>query len=160
MLAQREHKWEDKRSILVQLIQRAKADAQTKIRALGVDTEKTKKIVENSVFITSLNLNLETAHSQIFTLQYKHQLLYLHFVVSQPLFKAAREFEYQYQECMKVERADNKFFREWKDRLQKELLRFNGKVAIADGGESISDATSEGIRSQKQLRPKSALKSS
>jgi hypothetical protein len=48
---------------------------------MGVDTEKTKKIVENSVFITSLNAAMENLHQQLFTYYYKHQLLYLHFVV-------------------------------------------------------------------------------
>lgn len=33
------------------MIQKMRADAQSKIKAMGVDTEKTKKIVENSVFI-------------------------------------------------------------------------------------------------------------
>lgn len=47
------------------------------------------------------------------------------------------------------------------------MLRFNGKIqSVGDGAESISDATSEGMKSQKALnaqqtaaaRPKSALK--
>lgn len=131
---------------------------------MGVDTEKTKKIVENSVFITSLNQAMESLHSQLFTFYYKHQLLYLHFVVQQPMFKAAREFEGQYLECLRVEKADNKYNKEWRDRLQKEILRFNGKTVIGGDGysESISDNTSEGMRSQKAMqqnnRPKSALK--
>jgi hypothetical protein len=37
------------------MIQKAKAEAQAKIKSLGVDTDKTKKIVENSTFITTLN---------------------------------------------------------------------------------------------------------
>ena len=132
-----------------------------KIKSMGVDTEKTKKIVENSVFIQSLNAAMENLHQQLFTYYYKHQLLYLHFVVQQPLFKAAREFEYTYLECLKVEKNDNKFNREWRDRLQQEMLRFNGKITTADGAESISDNTSEGMKSQKgaqQQRQKSALK--
>ena len=35
-------------------------------------TEKTKKIVENSVFIGYLNSTLELAHQKIFTFNYKH----------------------------------------------------------------------------------------
>lgn len=76
------------------MIQKMKTDAQQKIKSMGVDTEKTKKIVENSVFIQSLNAAMENLHQNLFTFYYKHQLLYLHFVVQQPLFKAAREFEY------------------------------------------------------------------
>jgi hypothetical protein len=31
-----------------------------------------------------------------------------------------------------VERTDNKFNKEWKDRLSKEMMRFNGKLAPGD----------------------------
>jgi hypothetical protein len=49
---------------------------------MGVDTEKTKKIVENSVFIQSLNQYMETVHQTLFTMYYKHRLLYINFVVN------------------------------------------------------------------------------
>jgi len=47
----------------------------------------------------------------------------------------------------------NKYNREWRDRLVKEMLRFNGKTPTGgpDGSESISDNTSEGMKSQKAL---------
>jgi hypothetical protein len=44
------------------MIQKMKYDAQQKIKSMGVDTEKTKKIVENSVFIQSLNSAMEGLH--------------------------------------------------------------------------------------------------
>ena len=122
-------------------------EANQKIKSLGVDTDKTKKIVENSTFITTLNQLLENTHQQIFTYIYKHQLIYLHFVVQQHIFKAAREFEYQYLECLRVDRSDNKFNKEWKDRLVKEMMKFNGKIAAIGDENSVSDNTSEGKRS-------------
>ena len=39
-----------------------KADAAAKIKTMGVDSEKTKKIVENSVFINSLTQAMESLH--------------------------------------------------------------------------------------------------
>ena len=63
------------------------------------------------------------------------------------MYKAAREFKAQFDECLYVERSDNRFNKEWKDRLSKEMLKFNGKVAVGDE-QSMSDATSEGKRSQ------------
>ncbi len=57
------------------------------------------------------------------------------------MFKAAREFESQYYECMKADKGESKFFREWKDRLSKEILRFNGKAQIGDEATSMSDGT-------------------
>jgi hypothetical protein len=106
---------------------------------------------------------MDNEHSKLFSWYYKHQLLYLHFVVQQPLFRAAREFKICYDECMRPERAENKFNREWRERLQKEMLRFNGKAVIGpDGNEIISDITSDVRSSQKNIqgggRPKSALK--
>lgn len=147
VIAQRENKYDEKRQYLVQLIQRAKQEAVAKIKQLGVDTDKTKKIVENSSFISGLNQLLETNHAGIVTAHYKHQLLYLHFVVQQTFFKAAREFEATYLECFRVERSDSKFNKEWKDRLTRFMMMFNGKIAAVGDENSISDATSEGKKS-------------
>jgi hypothetical protein len=62
---------------------------------------------------------------------------------------------------MTVEKQSNKNNIQWRDRLQREILRFNGKVVGPGDGESISDATSDVRSSQKTgvaARPKSALK--
>ena len=145
--AQLENKYDEKRQQLVALIARARQEAAAKIKQLGVDSDKTKKIVENSSFIAGLNQALEAAHASIVTAHYKHQLLYLHFVVQQTFFKAAREFEAAYNECFGVERSDNKFNKEWKDRLARFMLMFNGKLAPVGDENSVSDATSEGKKS-------------
>lgn len=65
-----------KRIQIKNLIDRLRAEAARKIKEMGVDTEKTKKIVENSVFISTLNQIMETQHSQIFTFYFKHKILY------------------------------------------------------------------------------------
>jgi hypothetical protein len=67
--------------------------------------------------------------------------------VQQQYFKSAREFESQYLDCLRVERSDNKFNKEWKDRMAREMLRFNGKSAGIGDENSVSDATSEGKKS-------------
>lgn len=65
---------------------------------------------------------------------------------------------------MTVEKQSNKNNIQWRDRLQREILRFNGKVVGPADGESISDATSDVRSSQKTGaaagagKPKSALK--
>ena len=64
---------------------------------------------------------------------------------------------------MTVEKQANKNNIQWRDRLQREILRFNGKVLGPADGESISDATSDVRSSQKTGaaaagKPKSALK--
>lgn len=46
--------------------------------------------------------------------------------------------------CKNPDHPKNTFNREWTDRLQKEMLRFNGKAVIGpDGNEIISDITSD-----------------
>lgn len=55
VLQARDVKQDEKRSQIASLIAKMKADATNKIKTMGVDSEKTKKIVENSVFINSLN---------------------------------------------------------------------------------------------------------
>jgi hypothetical protein len=81
VMTYKEHKYDDKKSYLNKLIANAKHEASSKIKSLGVDAEKTKKIVESSVFVSFLNTLMESTHQQVFTYNYKHQLLYLHFVV-------------------------------------------------------------------------------
>jgi hypothetical protein len=48
----------------MELMQESKNKYKTTIDGMGADstTDKTKKIVENSVFISYLNLRLETTH--------------------------------------------------------------------------------------------------
>jgi hypothetical protein len=46
--------------------------------------------------------------------------------------------------CKNPEHPMNTFNRECRDRMQKEMLRFNGKAVIGpDGNEIISDITSD-----------------
>ena len=63
VLQSRENKQELRRLQIQGMIQRLKLEAAAKIKSMGVDTEKTKKIVENSVFIATLNAQMEALHS-------------------------------------------------------------------------------------------------
>jgi hypothetical protein len=63
VLQSRDNKQELKRLQIQGLIQKLKLEAAQKIKAMGVDSEKTKKIVENSVFISTLNSQMEVLHS-------------------------------------------------------------------------------------------------
>jgi hypothetical protein len=57
VISQKEHKYGDRKSYLVELVNESKNKAKATIETMGVDsiTDKTKKIVENSVFIGYLN---------------------------------------------------------------------------------------------------------
>ena len=83
VLAEKEHKYSDRKSYLVDLIAEAKSKSKATIDQMGADslTDKTKKIVENSVFIAYLNQRLEVTHTKVFTYNYTHQLLHYQFKV-------------------------------------------------------------------------------
>lgn len=60
---------------------------------------------------------------------------------------------------MNVDKGNNKFNKELKDRIGREMLRFNGKSHGIGEAESISDATSEGKRSPRMMaKTRSAFK--
>ena len=64
--------------------------------------------------------------------------------------------------CKTAEHPANTYNGQYRERLQKELLRFSGKAVIGpDGNEIISDITSDVRSSQKNIingRPKSAMR--
>jgi hypothetical protein len=80
ILAKKQMKQEQRKSVLSNLLVGANKEADRKIKELKVENEKTKKIIENSMFITYLNNKLEMNHQKVFTLFYKLQLLNYHFV--------------------------------------------------------------------------------
>ena len=55
--SQKEHKFNERKQYLLELVNEGKQKAKQTIEQMGADsiTDKTKKIVENSVFITYLN---------------------------------------------------------------------------------------------------------
>lgn len=125
----------------------ANQDAVKKIKDLKIENDKTKKIIENSMFISFLNNKLEMTHQMVFTQFYKVQMLYYQFITQETFFKAARDFEAQFHACMNVEKPNNQFNKEWKERKQREMMKFLGK--ITDTSEIFSETThqSDGKRS-------------
>lgn len=57
-----ENKNEEKKQLCFELIQKCKQEANSKIKQLGVTSDKTKKIVENSMLAHTLNNILENNH--------------------------------------------------------------------------------------------------
>ena len=54
------------------MIEKLKKESANKIKSTGVDIEKTKKVVEKSVFISTLNQIMDSEHSKLFTWYYKN----------------------------------------------------------------------------------------
>jgi hypothetical protein len=72
VLAAKEAKHEAKKQLIIGLIGKLKLEAANKIKSTGVDIDKTKKIVEKSVFISTLNQIMDTEHSKLFSWYYKN----------------------------------------------------------------------------------------
>jgi hypothetical protein len=78
-------KLESKRVQISKLVDEAKVKGLEKIKELKVENEKTKKIIENSMFITYLNDKLEVKHQEIFNNWYKLQILCHNFASPQAI---------------------------------------------------------------------------
>jgi len=71
----RVNKLESKRTLIATLVVEANKKAADKIKELKIENEKTKKIIENSMFVDYLNNKLEVRHQEIFNYWYKLQIL-------------------------------------------------------------------------------------
>lgn len=63
VLAEFQHKYQSKRNIQLEFVKFCKEEAIKKQKQLGVDTDKTRKLVESATFANILNTKLEQNHS-------------------------------------------------------------------------------------------------
>jgi len=75
-------KLEKKRQLIGTLLTESNRVAQEKTRELKIENEKTKKIIENSMFVNYLNNRLEVKHQETFNSWYKLQILFHSFVTT------------------------------------------------------------------------------
>jgi hypothetical protein len=95
--------------------------------------------VEQSVLAHYLNSEMEKRHLTYFTNTFKHTNLYKVFVKNNPEgFKSAREFGENFIEVMKPNISTNKYYEEYKTKLDKEMQKFNGKTILGDATETNS----------------------
>lgn len=115
---------------------------QTKIHKLKIDSEKTKKIVENSVLISTIHTRMDSKNKQFFKLNFIHRNLYMK-LVRQNLsgFRNAKEFEQAFTDLFKVDQSINRLNPEFKRKLDLEMQKFCGKIAAGDQ-ETASEVTS------------------
>ena len=80
------------------------------IAKLGIDAEKTKLVVGQSVLAHHVNKTMEDRHTAAFGFQFKHRQLYQVFVKNKgcddhgaDLFKSSKEFADAFKEVMKLE---------------------------------------------------------
>jgi hypothetical protein len=110
-----------------------------------VDSEKTKKNIEQSVLASFINQKMEQRNTVYFCNNFKHRILYQVFVRGQQsgeiTFRSAKDFEASYKEIMKAEQSINKYNADYKAKLEKEMQKFNGKILVPEGAETNSEMT-------------------
>jgi len=142
VLTQIQHKFQEAKQTIEQFVWDCQVQVNNVIKKLGIDSEKTKKNVEQSVIATYINQRMETKNSQQFTNAFKHKNLFQVFVKNNTTgFRSAKEFEAYFVEVMKPELTSNKYNSDYTSKLEKEMGKFNQKL-VGDGTETNSEATS------------------
>ena len=114
-------------------------------KARKVDSEKLKKIVEQNVLITHLNDSMEKNNKAYFTDNHIHRSLYLVFIrqsqQAQHTYQNSKEFERAFLEVLEADYQKNRFYPEYKRKLDQEMQKFNGRVVAGEGAETASEVT-------------------
>jgi len=102
---------------------------------LGIDADKTKQVVTQSVLAHHVNKFMEDRHTAAFAYQFKHRQLYQVFLKSKGCddqsadqFKSSKNFANSFKEVMKLEQSSNIFNGDYKAKLDREMQKFNGKI--------------------------------
>ena len=113
-------------------------------RCLKVEkSEKLRKIAEENVLITHVNKKMEDNNDAYFTDNYRHRTLYYVFIKSNTQsYRNSKEFQEIFLEVFKVKNTLNKYYNDYKRKLEAEKDKFNGRVQAGDGAETASNMTS------------------
>jgi hypothetical protein len=98
---------------------------------LGIQTPKQKELVTEATTALTLNQKLEGTHSQVTTALFKHQLLF-GILNSKNKPNSSSEFHQQFLSCVESDNQKSVYFLEWREKLNKEMAQFNGKIPIQD----------------------------
>ena len=134
VLGQKRYKFNSTWEYLNGFLKESQEEVNKKIQQLQVENNKIKQTIENNVFIAHLNKVMEDTHSEVFVDNYKIRVL--HLVLNKSLLKSAKEVAKKYFDIIQVNPSNNK---EIKDRLTKEIAKFNNKTTTVDVSDTISD---------------------
>mmetsp|Transcript_8432 Transcript_8432/g.14118 ORF Transcript_8432/g.14118 Transcript_8432/m.14118 type:complete len:814 (-) Transcript_8432:18-2459(-) len=144
VLAELQNKSSERRQTIAHFLAECHSQVAKAITKLQIDSEKTKKIVEQSVLAHFLNQRLEQRNTTYFANNFRMRLLHGLFVrqinSGAQSLRSAKDLEQHFGELMKPEHALSKFNAEFKSKLEREALKFNGKFQ-ADAAETNSEAT-------------------
>ena len=140
VLAEFQHKFQSKRTIQLDFLKQCKEEQQKKLKLLGVESGKQKQEIEKTSFANYLNTRLEQNHSQLFTLQFKHNLLF-YALTGKEKPTNSKDFHKKFFQCIDADQQGTRYFLEWREKLNKEMNVFNGKIAGDDGTTSNTSAS-------------------
>lgn len=107
---------------------------------MKLDSDKTKKIVEQNVFITHLNSIMELKNNQFFKNNYVHRNFYIKFIrQNQTGYRTAKEFEFAFNDVQKADLSVSSYHEDYKRKLEAEMNKFNGR--FGDAPETASEMT-------------------
>lgn len=107
---------------------------------MKLDSDKTKKIVEQNVFITHLNSIMELKNNQYFKNNYVHRNFYIKFIrQNQTGYRTAKEFEFAFNDVQKADLSVSSYHEDYKRKLDAEMNKFNGR--FGDAPETASEMT-------------------
>lgn len=133
-LDQKKSKYHDNMDFITRFIASSQEEVTKKIRQLQVENVKTKKIIENNVFVQYLNKTMEDNHKEVFIPTYKIKLV--HLVLESSDFRSAKDVSRKYFDIIQLNTSNNWDF---KDKLNKEMCKFCNKPMPTDITETISE---------------------
>lgn len=142
VLSQIQHKQSERKQTILAFLNECQVQVHKVIQKLGIDSDKTKKIVEQSVVVSHINTRMENRHQTYFLNNFRHRNLYLTFVKNTNIdIRSAQDFELTFKEVMKPNMSNNKYYTEYTQKLDKEMQKMTGKASVGDGAETNSEMT-------------------
>lgn len=107
---------------------------------MRVESEKTKRIIEQSVLVTSINERMENKNRKIFKNQFIFRNLYTALVKNSTTF--TQDIRKHWRDISLPDITESSFCKQYKEKLDKEMQKFTGKVYVGDEAQSeVTDAT-------------------
>lgn len=134
-----EKKFRDKEELWQSFIVSCRQEAEKKQKDLSADTQKTKNLIEQSVFASFLNDKLYEKHVDVFTKSFQLNIMNYKFVERAQHMTTADEYLLTYRRIVECTKGvvGNPFRQEYLENKEAEMDRFCGKAAAAgDEGKS------------------------
>lgn len=133
-----EKKFRDKQELWQEFITKCKSEAEKKQKELNADTNKTKNLIEQSVFANFLNEKLVERHIDVFSKTFQLGVMNYKFVEKYQEMGTADKFKLIYDQVTECQRAvvNNPFRQEYLDHKEAEMDKFNGKMTDDKEGKS------------------------